>query len=281
MPRAIQMRTLAPADDFRVFEVDATKVPPGFYPHRHDFYEVIWFHSGGGRNEIDFVPHPIRRNRVFLIAPGQVHDLHGGRSKSTFIAFGRGLLGVHPDGGLDLDTTLFRTAASEPFVDVAGQAAETLAHLLEMMRHEQLRDAPSWAMTQSLLCAFLLTIHRARQGGRSAAPPVLDDRVRRLVAKIDRNYLVHRSTSFYAKDVGLTPKRINELVRGAMGKTIAQLIGDRIILQAKRELRFTGRSVKEIAHALAYEDPAYFSRFFRRHTGMTPRAFRELGAPRR
>jgi len=50
----------------------------------------------------------------------------------------------------------------------------------------------------------------------------------------------------------------------------------RIVLEAKRQLRFTSGSVSEIAYALGFDDPAYFTRFFSRRAGLSPRAFRAL-----
>ena len=58
-----------------------------------------------------------------------------------------------------------------------------------------------------------------------------------------------------------------------------QLVHARIVLEAKRQLRYTSVAVSEIAYALGFDDPAYFTRFFSRRTGLSPRAFRAL-APR-
>ena len=268
-------RRKMPAErDFSLFEVDAARLPKGFYPHRHDYYEVIWCHAGAGRNIVDFVDHPLRRDRVFFMAPDQVHELDSKRSSSTFIAFSRGFVSsVKAGRGADLDTALFHAHAGAPFIDARGDDGDTMRSLLALMRSEHARRRSSWAILQSLLSAFLLAALRIKgeHDGGGAHP---DERVATLRRAIEASYLSQRSTAFYAKRVGLTAKRINEITRNALGKTVAQLLNDRIVLQAKRDLHFTSRSIKEIAHGLGYEDPAYFSRFFKRHAGMTPREFR-------
>jgi AraC family transcriptional regulator, transcriptional activator of pobA len=60
-----------------------------------------------------------------------------------------------------------------------------------------------------------------------------------------------------------------------VGKTVAQLIDEQIILEAKRYLLATPNQVKDIAWDLGYEDVSYFIRFFKKHTGLTPDAFRK------
>ena len=75
--------------------------------------------------------------------------------------------------------------------------------------------------------------------------------------------------------MNLSPKRLNEITRKMLGKTITQLIHDRILLEAKRELIFSGRSIKEISYELGFEDPAYFSRFFKKQSGFSPTHFRK------
>ena len=54
------------------------------------------------------------------------------------------------------------------------------------------------------------------------------------------------------------------------------MVHDRLVLEAKRQLAFSNRNVKEICYELGFEDPAYFSRFFRNHTGTSPHEFREI-----
>jgi AraC family transcriptional activator of pobA len=60
-----------------------------------------------------------------------------------------------------------------------------------------------------------------------------------------------------------------------------QLVHARIVLEAKRQLRYTSGSVSEIAYALGFDDPAYFTRFFSQRAGMSPRAFRASAPPLR
>jgi AraC-like DNA-binding protein len=98
----------------------------------------------------------------------------------------------------------------------------------------------------------------------------------RLFVLIEENYRVCHSPADYAEDLHMTPKALGRLVREHLGTTPTDLIRRRILTHAKWELLHTLRPVKEIAAELGYEDELYFSRMFRKATGISPTHFREF-----
>jgi AraC family transcriptional activator of pobA len=114
---------------------------------------------------------------------------------------------------------------------------------------------------------------RARTGAVtlvSADPTV--DALRKLV---ERNFRKERLLAFYATALAMTPDRLNDHVKRATGVTAGHLIRQRVLTEAKRQLVFTPQPIQQIAYELAFSDPSHFTRFFRKHTGLTPQAFRE------
>ena len=79
----------------------------------------------------------------------------------------------------------------------------------------------------------------------------------------------------YAQRLGLTVTHLNRLCREHLSDTALGIVNARILLEAKRCLIFTSLSVKETAAAVGFDDAAYFTRFFRRESGLSPLAFRE------
>jgi AraC family transcriptional regulator, transcriptional activator of pobA len=75
--------------------------------------------------------------------------------------------------------------------------------------------------------------------------------------------------------MSLSAYQLNEITKSSIGKTASDLINEHIILEAKRYLLATPNQVKDIADLLGYEDPSYFIRFFKKHTGHSPDAFRQ------
>ncbi|RYZ48930.1 MAG: helix-turn-helix domain-containing protein, partial [Sphingobacteriales bacterium] len=104
-----------------------------------------------------------------------------------------------------------------------------------------------------------------------------DARMVKLFQLMERHYKDNRTAAFYAAQLGLTPKRINEILRDKAGMTMNQLLSRLLLIEAKRGLYHGVLSIKEIAYHLGFTDPSYFARFFKKQTGVTPEAFRAKG----
>jgi len=86
-----------------------------------------------------------------------------------------------------------------------------------------------------------------------------------------------RSLADYADMLKVSPSRLRKACLGVTEQSPMQIVHARVLLEAKRQLVYTSMSVREIAYALGFDDPAYFTRFFSQRTGMSPRTFRDRG----
>ena len=91
---------------------------------------------------------------------------------------------------------------------------------------------------------------------------------------LERNYGTAKSPAVYAQKLNISTPYLNECVKNATGYSVSHHIQQRVILEAKRLLFHSDKSVKEIAAELGYDDYPYFSRLFSKVTGMTALAFR-------
>lgn len=92
---------------------------------------------------------------------------------------------------------------------------------------------------------------------------------------IEAQYNTHPQVHYYARRLGITAAHLNALCRKTVGKSALTLIHERVLLEAKRNLVYTSMTISQVSDAAGFKDPAYFSRFFARMTGMSPRAFRQ------
>ncbi|MGV3603650.1 MAG: helix-turn-helix domain-containing protein [Dyadobacter fermentans] len=237
--------------------------------HRHDFYEVLWFTDVKQEQAhyIDFNRHSIEPNQVFLLLPDQVHSMDR-RDKCGF------LMAISKDFferliGNDI-FRLFQYSTNFS-VTIPDCRLPVLNTLLDLVRTEY-DSAKRPAILESYLRSWLLhCIDLQKEAGE---PAPRDSRLQILLESIENNYRRQRRADFYANELSLSAKRLNELTRGSFGKTISQMINERLILEAKREIGYVRKPIKEISYELGFSEPAYFTRFFGKQTGYTPEDFR-------
>lgn len=133
------------------------------------------------------------------------------------------------------------------------------------------------------MALLLVALHRAASATTDEEP--MDDPARRHAVVfrtlVDRKFRETRRIGDYASAIGISATHLNRVCRQVMGASALDVIERRIALEARRQLRFSDFSVKQIAADLGYDDPAYFTRFATRLLGMSPSTYREASRGRR
>jgi AraC family transcriptional regulator, transcriptional activator of pobA len=124
------------------------------------------------------------------------------------------------------------------------------------------------------LVARLVAADTARVSGSSP----LGRRALAFRTLVDRHYRRRLPVAYYAAQLGTSQTHLNRICRTAFQDSALGVIDRRVMLEAIRDLTFTVLSVKEIAASLGFDDPAYFSRFFAKHAGVSPARFRQRQA---
>ncbi|MFS1860282.1 helix-turn-helix domain-containing protein [Vibrio lentus] len=243
-------------------------------PHRHEYWELVWCVDNLGSQSIDFVDYDNKVGRIFTIAPGQVHRSELVGENARLLVFTPGFVKTNHRNTQLVDTVFAMHQSRPPYLDCNEEGNRYLLPIFTMIKEECEREDNDWDLVESLVNSFLRYILRfATQS--SLKGEVRDSRVNKVVDLIEQHYTTHKHCEFYAQALSITNKRINEIVKAERGKTVTQLIHDRTILEANRELIFSTKTIKTIAFELGFEDPAYFSRFYRGQMKESPAEFRE------
>jgi AraC family transcriptional regulator, transcriptional activator of pobA len=275
-------RRAQPAFVFDLARLHGRNDIPRPFPHRHGYYHVLWMTAAEGEHVIDFEPYAVRPNSVFFISPGQVHAWASrvpiaGYMVNFSIEF---FLDMFPKPDALAEFPFFHLANTEPVVYLDDAEAASLAPLLDEIEAEFLGDQP-WRhdIMRSLFLVFLTRLRRlyrpAEPERRSPQSFFLTKKYKLL---IEQHYRQLGSVQDYAALLNVTDRALNEATKKAAGKTAGQLIHERILLEAKRLLIQSGQGISEIAYALGFEDPAYFCRFFKKGTALTPGEFKRRHA---
>ncbi|MEE1927322.1 AraC family transcriptional regulator [Streptomyces sp. TRM 70351] len=242
------------------------------FPHRHTFYEIVYVTGGTGHHVVDGVPLPLLPPHLGVVAPGQVHHWEGvSRLRGWVVLFNPDFLLVHP-GDRDLLDRL--GTRLWPHLD-GDDAASLAAVVLEMRREFTARAEGHVSVLQSLL--HVLLAKAVRLPGPAPAGPGAGrggDVARAFSRMLEEPDGVRASVAELADRLGVSPGHLADVVKRATGVPPGRLLRDARTLEAKRLLTASGLTIGQVALAAGFTDPAYFCRFFRRETGLSPGDFR-------
>lgn len=128
------------------------------------------------------------------------------------------------------------------------------------------------------LYIFFIELTRQSNNSKSSSTNIAhytQERLEEFLELLETHVTNHKQVSHYTNLMNLSSYQLNEITKATIDKTASELINEHIILEGKRYLLATPNQIKDIADHLGYEDVSYFIRFFRKHTGHTPEAFRQ------
>jgi len=262
----------AKTGEIRVERLEFRLQPKVPFPHRHDFYHFLFLEKGGGWHEIDFQRFKVKPGQLFLMRPGQVHSWSlSSATRGYVLEFTRASL----DRNRKTDE-IWKFIETAPAMISSPRAGEFAMTLRLMLGEFNERGNDFRLGLEHLLTALLLKI--SRESSPSPARTEGDTLVRKFQSMVEEDFSRHHKVDEYARRLGLTPKSLTTKVSRALGRSAGAILQERRLAEAKRLLAYSDLAVSEIGYELGYEDPNYFARFFRKHTGMAPGKFRKLAS---
>ena len=242
-------------------------------PHRHSFFHLVLFTQGAGTHTIDFVTFPVKPGQIYFMIPGQVHSWHfQGEVDGYIVHFNESLFTTFLRDGQYLERFSFFSGNSED--GVINLSAEVYTKAVRLFASILDEDQPLDLIRLRLLELFITVEQSSATKTEKNIPLQKLSVVKTFKQLIDAKFRTLKLPKEYAELLHVTPNYLNALCQDLLGKTAGDLIRDRVILEAKRLLVNAGLTVGEIAYELNFADNSYFTRFFRKHTGVTPEEFR-------
>ncbi len=241
-------------------------------PHRHGYYEIFFFEEGSGSHLIDYQRVEILRLSVHIVCPGQVHQLQlQNIAKGCFLTFSEAFLSEHLSSQ-QLQKFSYLQAYSEPTV-LQSNKQEFQEYLNFSSQIEESNEP-------SLACAWLnLLLHKLKLAFEEKSEfyrrSAKDLELIRFKELLERHFTEEHLPRFYANQLSISEKSLNLKIKEVYNITATEAIVSRILLEAKRLLLNSRLSIKEISYDLGFSDPAYFSRFIKKHTSLSPKELRD------
>ena len=245
-------------------------------PHRHNFYVLVFFTAGSGTHEVDFNRLEIQSGSVFVLQPGQMHHWDLSQDIDGFIVFyskeiynlyfGQKELSAYP---------FYATGNTSPEIILDADEVMDLKNYFSVLMNEVNGNQ---ILKQDKIMNVLDIIHvelaRKYVQNHIHEAHSYNIKVSNFGLLLEQNFKNEKTPFFYATQLHVSLKHLNRICKEILNKTTTQVITQRIILEAKRMLLEKRFSVNEIASELGYDDYSYFTRLFKKNTGMSPSIFR-------
>ena len=244
--------------------------------HRHNFFFILAIQMGEGIHDIDFVRHPVVNQSIFLLRPGQVHQLQLKAGTTGYLMeFDNEF--YHPTN--ETSKQRLRKANSKAFCQLDEKRFERLNAVLSTIFDEYTNQQEGYqdAIKANLEVFYIEYVRQSPEpkSNTKGVNSYVQERFDEFIELLETHIISHKLVSQYTDLMILSQYQLNEITKASVGKTASELIDEHIILEAKRYLLATPRQIKDIAWDLGYEDVSYFIRFFKKHTGHSPDAFRK------
>ena len=171
---------------------------------------------------------------------------------------------------------LFNNIYQQPFIYLKDKE---LSSIFKKIEEEKEKNVP---FTEPILKSYLQLIlaisSRIKKLDQSDEPPASGAAIHKFRDLLEDNFIQQRSPLYYANALSLAPNSFTRQCNKYFGKSPSILIQERVVLEAKKHLHLSHKSIKEIAALMNFDDQHYFSRYFKKHTGVSPTEFRtEVG----
>jgi AraC family transcriptional activator of pobA len=242
-------------------------------PHRHgDLLQLLYVQGGEAELEIEGQSRRVSSASLQLVPALCVHGFRFSHDIQGYV------LSLAQPLVEQLAAPLGPQWLQQPLCFEVGEQRRQLDTLFESIAEEYGRPAPARElMLQSLISVLLVAIARRQLAQHAAQGPSGDrgrEHVQAFAQLLEAHFREHLPIDHYAARLGLSAAHLNALCRRLAGQSALQLINQRLLLEAKRCLVYTTMTVSQVSDSLGFSEPGYFSRFFKRGSGLSPKEFR-------
>jgi AraC family transcriptional activator of pobA len=240
--------------------------------HRHDCHSFFVLESGTVSMEIDFKKYKIKSPSIIYMHPNQVHLMLAFKNVTVCsLAITNENLNPEYLKLLEEITPAKPLVLKKETFSIISEVV-SLGIKLSERKHDKLYHSLLKGSCNTLAALIISQyIERSKSADNLSRFEIVTKAFNEI---LERNYTMAKRPTEYAEKLNISTSYLNECVKNTTGYSVSHHIQQHIILEAKRLLYHTDKSVKEIAGKLGYDDYPYFSRLFSKVTGMTALAFR-------
>ncbi len=239
--------------------------------HRHAYHEIIWVRYGSAVHLMDGESVELPMHSLVSIPKDCIHSIYPSRDcKASVIRFRAEFL-------QNASHQLFSKFNGNSIIHTTEEQAAIIESYLGLICYESRQADPySLHKFRHLLAAFILKIEELRllQSPLKAYSLSKSGFIwERFNTLLEEKFHSEHRAGYYSKTIGVSARKLCDIVMLNTGKYVSDFIMERVITEAKRMILVTDFSIKEIAFQLGFEEQSYFTKVFKKHTGITPTEF--------
>ncbi len=248
--------------------------------HRTSAYAICLLNKGSLQLESDLFVHKASAPAIFTIAPSAIRKFSNpGPGYDATIFFFRKEVLLEGQADINyLDKFDFFEKSGQQVVPLNETEYLNFETYFALLHKKTLGPSPhSSAIIRNLIYVVLNEIDEVHQR-LSTNSPITEDKnihiLSQFKALLSEHFIEERQVSFYASQLHLSPKYFSTVIKEASGKTAVDWIHEMLLLESKVRLQNKNQSITQIAYDLNFSDPSHFGKFFKKHTGISPLAYR-------
>ncbi len=242
-------------------------------PHRHDYEELLIFRNGEVDHFIDFRKEHVIAPVVIYIAEGKIHQLQLDENVRGWVI--RYRTDFIPDSKFHFYSSFLDTINYTPS---PALCLDSIDKLCDLMLEEYNQSDVSNPTIRHLLKALLSKLEAERDrlfrvDPRTGNPQVIA--FNNFLRILEDNYKRPEGVQLYADKMNTSVRNLNLITNSIFGKSVSEIIETRKLIEARQMLLASEMTISEIGFELGYNEKSYFTRVFRKKTGLTPSDFRK------
>lgn len=246
--------------------------------HYLSYFDITFIAKGNGYIRIDESKCNLHNNSIVFSSPGQIRKWHCSNIPTGFalIFEEEFLCSFFNDQQFVRKLSYFSKYNPRPYLQITGNEFKFLQEILHNIQKEIKSNlSKENHMLRSLLYQILIWFDRKFTLNINKTEKYTSGYVNQFIDLVNTNFINHNVVSFYSDKLNITAGHLNDIIKTNLNISAKKYIINRIILEAKRLLSYSDLSISEIAWKLNYQDTSYFTRSFKKATGLTPNQYRK------
>jgi len=247
--------------------------------NKESMYRIVWVQKGTSTFLVDTIPVDVKENQMIFFTPHNIVEIVSKNHELMSFSFNREFYCINDhDHEVSCHGHLFYGSSAAPIITLCEKDQLSFTRLMDVFQEEfENTDNIQGEMLRILLKRMLIKSSRLIKDlmTNPDIPQSQLDIIRKFNVLVEQNFKAKHQVKDYADLLFRSPKTLSNLFKQYNNDSPLQVINQRIVLEAKKQLVHANKTIDELSYELGYKDAAHFSKFFKKQIGISPNAFRK------